>query len=141
MLSKNAMWRVCLGVMAAAMIFASVASAHAPQTITIRHQMRGCHMWSFTNGPYKASLKIKVDRDATLRFVNDDVMPHKLVQLAGPRSAIAKANMNRIGAVAVLMFPGKGVYKFTTRPGEDYKGMAMKTIGKDNVLRLTVVVK
>ena len=60
---------------------------------------------------------------------------------ASTKTAIAKANMNRIGAVAVLMFPGKGVYKFTTKPGEDYKGMAMHTIGEDNVLRLTVVVR
>ena len=124
-----------------ALAFASVASAHAPQTITIRHEMRGCHAWAFANGPAKASLKIRVDRDATIRFVNNDVMPHKLVQLAGPKTAIAKANMNHIGAVAVLMFPGKGVYKFTTKAGEDYKGMAMKTIGEDNVLRLTIVVK
>jgi len=131
---------VTLALSTAALVFTGIASAHAPKTITIRHQMRGCHMWSFANGPYKASLKMKVDQHATLRFVNDDVMPHKLMQLAGPKTAIAKANMNRIGAVAVLMFPGKGVYRFTTKPGEDYKGMAMKTIGKDNVLRLTVVV-
>ena len=125
----------------AALGFTGVASAHSPQTITIRHQMRGCHTWSFDNGPYKASLKIRVDRDATIRFVNNDVMPHKLVQLAGPKTAIVKANMNHIGAAAVLMFPGKGVYKFITKPGDDYKGMAMHTIGEDNVLRLTVVVR
>jgi len=141
MLRKNAMWRVGLGVVGVAMMFASVASAHAPATITIRHQMHGCHTWSYANGPYKASLKITVDRDATLRFVDNDVMPHKLVQLAGPKTAIAKPKMNHMGAAAVVMFPGKGVYKFTTKPGEDYKGMAMHTIGEDNVLRLTVVVK
>jgi hypothetical protein len=126
-----------------ALVFVSVASAHAPQTITIRHQMRGCHTWSFANGPYKAALKIQVDRDATLRFVNNDVMPHKLVQLAGPKAMLMKPNMNHMSAVAVLMFPGKGTYKFTTKAGEDYPmgGMKMKTIGKDNVLRLTVVVR
>ena len=124
-----------------ALVFTSVASAHAPQTITIRHKMRGCHAWSFASGPYKATLKIRVDRDATLRFVNNDVMPHKLVQLAGPKTGIAKANMNHVGAVAVLMFPRAGVYKFGTKAGEDYKGMEPKTIGEDNVLRLTVVVR
>jgi hypothetical protein len=49
--------------------------------------------------------------------------------------------MNRISAVAIVMFPGKGVYEFKTKSGEDYKGMEAKTIGEDNVLRLTVVVK
>jgi hypothetical protein len=125
------------------LVFTGVAAAHAPKTITIRHQLHGCHAWSIANGPYKTSLKITADLDATFRFMNDDVMPHRLVQVAGPKAAIAKANMNHIGAVAVLLFPGKGVYKFTTKAGEDYPmgGMKMKTIGKDNVLRLTVVVK
>lgn len=124
-----------------ALVFTGVASAHAPQTIMIRHQMRNCHTWSFANGPFKASLKIRVDQDATIRFVNNDMMPHRLVQLAGPKAIIMKPSMNHMGAVAVLMFPGKGVYKFKTKFGEDYGGMDMKTLGKDNVLRLTVVVK
>ena len=126
-----------------ALVFVSVASAHAPQTITIRHQTHGCHAWAFAKGPYKATLNIRVDRDATLRFVNNDVMPHKLAQVAGPKAAIAKANMNHMSAVAILMFPGKGTYRFTTKAGEDYPmgGMKMKTVGEDNVLRLTVVVR
>ena len=38
-----------------------------------------------------------------------------------------------------VTFSKAGVYKLTTKPGEDYmKGM--KTIGEDNVLRLTVKV-
>ena len=132
-----------LALAVTALVFSGIASAHAPATITIRHQMRGCHAWAYANGPFKPSLKITVDRDAMLRFVNNDVMPHKLVQLAGAKTAIAKANMNHVGAFAVLMFPGKGVYKFTTKPGEDYPmgGMKIKTIGEDNVLRLTVVVR
>jgi plastocyanin len=130
-----------LALATAAVVFAATASAHAPKTVTIRHQMRGCHSWSFANGPYKATLKIRVDRDMTLRFVNNDVMPHKLVQLAGPKATITKANMNKIGAVAVLAFPRAGHYRFTTKPGEDYSSMGeMKTIGEDNVLRLTVAV-
>jgi hypothetical protein len=36
----------------------------------------------------------------------------------------------------------KGVYRFTTKPGEDYSwARSMKTVGEDNVLRLTVRVK
>jgi hypothetical protein len=47
--------------------------------------------------------------------------------------------MNHVGAQAYLAFNRAGVYTFTTKPGEDYmKGM--KTIGQDNVLRLSVSV-
>jgi plastocyanin len=138
----NGKFRIAtLALATAAVVFAATASAHAPKTVTIRHQMRGCHSWSFANGPYKATLKIHVDRDLTLRFVNNDVMPHKLVQLAGPKAMIMKANMNKMGAVAVLNFPRAGHYRFTTKPGEDYPSMGgVKTIGEDNVLRLTVVI-
>jgi hypothetical protein len=33
---------------------------------------------------------------------------------------------------------GVGLTAGAAKPGEDYPGMAMKTIGEDNVLRLTV---
>ena len=126
---------------AAAAVFTSTASAHMSTTVTIRHQMRGCHAWAVANGPYKASLKLRVDRDARLVFVNNDVMPHKLVQIAGPKARLSKANMNRISAKAFVSFTKKGVYRFRTKAGEDYPSMdGMKTIGEDNVLRLTVTV-
>lgn len=132
---------LALGV-AVAVVVTSTASAHMPTTITIRHQTRGCHAWSAANGPYKAALKIRVDRDASLVFVNNDVMPHKLVQVAGPKAHLSKVNMNRMSARAYVTFSQSGVYKFKTRPGDDYPAMGgMKTIGEDNVLTLTVTVK
>lgn len=130
---------LALGVAAA--VFVGSASAHAPKTVTIRHQMRGCHTWSFANGPYKATLKIRLDRDTAVVFVNNDVMPHKLVEVSGPKVTLVKPNMNRMSARTSVTFPKAGTYRFTTRPGEDYPMMGkMKTVGEDNVLRLTVVV-
>jgi len=130
-------------VLALTAVFAGTASAHMPKTITIRHQARGCHAWSFANGPYKASLKVTVDRDTSLKFLNIDVMPHRLVQLAGPKAMLMTPNMNHMSAQAWVSFRRGGVYKFGTKAGEDYKDMRamMKTIGEDNVLRLTVIVK
>jgi hypothetical protein len=131
--------RIAAIALAAMFAITATASAHLPKTITIRHQLRGCHTWSFANGPYKASLKVQIDRDSGLYVTNNDVMPHKLIQLSGAQASIVKPNMNHVGAHAYVTFKRAGVYKFTTRPGEDYmKGM--KTIGEDNVLRLTVVV-
>jgi hypothetical protein len=128
-----------LAVATGAVVAAGTASAHMPKTVTIRHQMRGCHSWSVSNGPWRTGLKLKVDRDTSLFFVNDDVMPHKLIQLSGAQASIVKPNMNHVGAHAYVTFKHAGVYRFTTKPGEDYmKGM--KTIGEDNVLGLTVVV-
>src|ERR671936_2231135 len=123
-----------------AALFAGSAFASSPQsTLTIRHQTRGCHAWSFNGGAYKASLKITLARGTTLKVIDNDVMPHKLVQLAGPKARLIAPAMNHMSAQAKIIFAKKGTYTFKTRPGEDYmKGM--KTVGADNVLRLTVVV-
>jgi hypothetical protein len=133
--------RIRLGILALAVgaAFAGSAFGHAPKTITIRHQLRGCHAWSFAGGVYKASLTVKLDRDTVLVFVDNDMMAHKLIQLSGPKATLTTPNMHTIGAKAVAVFPKPGVYKFTTKAGEAYmKGM--KTIGPDNVLRLSVTV-
>src|SRR5438445_13729703 len=79
---------LALGVTAA--IFVSSASAHAPKTVTIRHQLRGCHTWSFANGPFTASLKIRVDRVRAAVSVNNDALPQKLLQFAGPKVTLGQ---------------------------------------------------
>ena len=119
-----------------------MASARGMATITISHQMRGCHTWSFNSGPTRPSLSLTVNAGTVVSFVNNDVMPHKLVQTAGPKLRLGRANMNHIGASMSVKFVQRGVYRFTTKPGEDYKSMAaMKTTGEDYVLHLTVRVK
>src|SRR5918911_1251312 len=110
-------------------VFAGSAFAHSTQaTLTIRHQTRGCHAWSFNGGAYKASLKIKLAPGTTLKVIDNDVMPHKLVQLAGPKTKLIAPAMSHMSAQAKVILAKKGTYKFTTKPGEDYvKGI--KTLG------------
>ena len=67
------------------------------------------------------------------------MMRHKLIQLSGPKAKLIAPAMNHMSAQAKVIVAKKGTYKFTTKPGEDYmKGI--KTVGPDNVLRLTVTV-
>jgi plastocyanin len=132
--------RISILALAVAGAVAGSALAHSPQaTLTIRHQVRGCHSWSFNGGAYKASQRIKVEVGTTLTVIDNDVMPHKLVQLSGPKAWLIKPAMRHMSAQAKVVFGAKGTYTFTTRAGEDYM-QGMKTIGEDNVLRLTVVV-
>ena len=135
--------RIAVAGLALAGIFTGTASAHFQQsTLTIRHQMRGCHSWSFNGGPWKPSLKITVEPGTTLKVIDNDVMPHKLVQLAGPKATLIAPSMRHMSAQAKVVFSVKGTYRFATRAGEDYPNMSnMKTVGEDHVLRLTVVVR
>jgi plastocyanin len=125
---------------AVAAMLAIPALAASPQaTLTIRHQMHGCHAWSLNGGAYKASQSVALARGGTLKVIDNDVMAHRLVQLSGTKVTIRSAAMKKMSASATVNFAKAGVYKFTTKPGEDYKWAAkMKTMGEDNVLRLVV---
>jgi plastocyanin len=140
---RHKIWGATLALAAlAALTVTSAAPATGGATVTIRHQMRGCHSWSFNSGPFKASQSVSVKAGTVLRFTNNDVMPHKLVQAAGPKVRLAHPNMIKMASSATVKLTQKGVYRFTTKAGEDYAWAgSMKTVGEDNVLHLTVHVK
>jgi plastocyanin len=116
---------------------ASKAPSHS--TITIRHQMKGCHAWAVNGGAYRATQRTTLARGGTITFVDNDVMPHKVLPTSGPAVRYhGSPAMRHMSASVRVTFRKSGVYKFITKAGEDYPGMAMKTIGEDNVLRLTV---
>jgi len=130
-----------LGAATVVLLLAAPATPQSGTTVTIRHQLRGCHTWSVNGGPYRASQSVVFAPNSVLTIVNNDVMPHRLVKLSGPTLTLtATANMNHAGATTKVRFPRSGVYTFTTKPGEDYvKGL--KTIGEDNVLKMKVTVR
>jgi plastocyanin len=142
MLKKRMLWPMALVLAAvAALLLASAVAAKGAATITISHQMRGCHSWQFNGGALKPSLSVTMKAGTVLTFVNNDIMPHKLIQTAGPKLRLARANMNHLSASTSVTLARKGLYRFSTKAGEDYKGIAMKTIGEDHVLHLSVLVK
>jgi hypothetical protein len=111
------------------------AATPAASTLNIVHVQRGCHVWS--NGTKSgATMHMTLAGGGTLRITDEDVDPHKLIQVAGPKVMLGKAMMT--GDVAQISFPTNGVYRFTTKTLE-MPGMAeVKTIGPDNHLMLTV---
>jgi plastocyanin len=134
--------RTLLFAAAAALLAVSTASAAGTTTITISHQMKGCHMWQLGNGNPQVNLSVAVKAGTVLRIVNNDIMPHRLIQQTGPKLTLTRPNMNRMSASTSVKLAHAGVYRFTTKAGEDYAWMkSMKTIGEDNVLHITVRVK
>ena len=129
-----------LALVAAAVAVAAPAGAKAPIQITIQHQTHGCHSWTVGNSAVYPSHTLRVHAGTAFTITNNDVMPQKLVQLAGPRLVLHSSQMGHMGATMTLTLRTPGTYRFTTKPGEDYPGVHVKTIGEDNVLRLMVVV-
>jgi plastocyanin len=135
-------------------IVATGASASGGSTLVIRHQLKGCHSWSANGDTYKPTQSITLHRGGSVTVTNNDVMSHKLVETSGPAVTIARvsvgmgmgmkgtfppAMMPRMGSSSKVTFSKPGVYKFTTKPGEDFMS-GVKTVGEDNVLKLTVTV-
>ena len=132
---------ILLGL-AASLIAASPAAAAGTATITISHEMKGCHMWQLGNGKLTPNLTATLKAGTVLRFVNNDIMPHRLIQSGGPKVTLVHPNMNHLSAIASVKLAHRGTYRFTTKPGEDYKIFAgHETIGEDYVLHLTVHVR
>ena len=132
---------VLAGVAVGLVLAAPGGATPANAKVTIHHQLRGCHSWAVNGGAYRPAQHIRLARGGTVTFVNNDVMPQKLVKKSGPAVRyIGKPNMNHPAASVKVVFKRAGVYRFTTKVGEDYvKGV--KTIGEDNVLTLKVVVR
>jgi len=127
----------------AALLTAGISAAAAPSnaSLLIRHQMRGCHTWSVNGGAFKATQSTTLRKGGWLSVTDNDVMPHTLVLTSGPALTIRGAKLSHMGASLKVRLTKPGVYHFTTRAGDDYPSMeGMKTIGEDNVLKLTVVV-
>ena len=133
----------------------TVAAAQKSGSVTIRHEVRGCHAWSVNGGAFAASHSMTLARGGSITFTNNDVMPHKLIKSSGPSVQMRNGNtmpmgagmhgkaapgvMNHMGATTTVVFTHAGTYVLTTKAGEDYM-TGIKTVGEDNVLRLTVKV-
>jgi plastocyanin len=126
----------------AALVSAGAVQAASPaqSSLVIRHQLKGCHSWSLDGSAFKVSQSLTFRRGSTITITNNDVMPHTLVKTSGPAVSFAGAKLGHMGAMTTVRFSHPGVYRFVTKPGEDYMA-GVKTIGEDNVLRLTVTVK
>src|SRR3954468_9039202 len=100
---------------ATAAALAATASASPTTSILIRHQVQGCHTWSVNGNGYAAAQKIVVRPMTKFTITDNDVMPHTLVQLSGPKVSFAAPAMNKPGAHASFQLFKKGTYVFRTK--------------------------
>lgn len=115
------------------------AAAANDMQLRIVHVQRGCHIWRSDTGK-GAMMRITLSRGARLSILDQDVDPHQLVQLGGPRLHMpGPMGMNDRGQ---LRFTRAGTYRLATKVVE-LSGQSMtevKTVGPDNRLSLTVTV-
>lgn len=137
---KKALFALAAVVGALVVASAALGASQTPvrhASFTIIHVQKGCHVW-LTGGKQSVSARVPLARGGTVSFLNQDIDGHRLIQLAGPAKLhLAALKMN--GRTSIL-FTKPGVYRLGTKTFA-LKGMPdMKTIGPDNVLKLTIVV-
>lgn len=141
--------------MMAGYVRASETASSGSAILLIRHQYFHCHTWSLNGGPFAAHQSVTLKRGRALTVIDNDVMSHRLVELAGARVTMRNGTtmsmmgdyasskpglMNGMGASTTVTFAKPGTYRFRTRGGEDYRP-GIETAGADNVLTLTVIVR
>jgi hypothetical protein len=105
--------------------------------LSILHVVRGCHVWSTTNAP-AAKITVKIRTRLELRA--SCPMDFDIVQTSGPRLSLGNRRLYA-GTTRMLVFRKRGVYKLTARNVQSSEQTGLQTLGSDNVLTLTVVVK
>jgi len=154
------MKRTMLGLLASLVVVGVVgvgtAGASTAPTLTISHQLKGCHSWSLNGGKTGVSQTVHLTHGGSLTILNTDVMSHQLIKLSGGPVAMqlvsagnpsvgklkapyAPGLMPHMSATLKVGFAKPGTYTFTTKEGDDYMA-GVKTIGNDNILKLKVIV-
>lgn len=131
--------RAILVVLAAAALASLPPTAAASRTVsmTIAHYFRGCHVWR-TN--HKPAARITVPRGTRVRLRSDCPMSFDLRQTAGRRLALGNPRL-AAGTTRTILFRARGVYKLEAKNVESSAEMGLETLGPDNTLKLTVVVR
>jgi hypothetical protein len=136
---KQSSPQVAMPMMGGSGVMSSAPATPASNKLTIRHVLKGCHVWS--NGKtLSPMMELTLRSGGKLSIVDQDVDAHQLVQLSGPTKLDLGGPM-LMNRGSTLTFGKNGVYRFRTKT-VDVAGMSMDvaTKGADNILRLVVTV-
>jgi hypothetical protein len=126
-------------VLLAAVAFAAVPTAAASPTVrlAILHYVRGCHVWSSNNKP---DARIVVRRGARVAIRPSCPMDFDFRQVAGPKLTFGSPRV-QAGTTRTVVFRKRGVYRLVAKNVQSSEELGLQTLGKDNRLTLTIVVK
>jgi hypothetical protein len=108
--------------------------------LTIIHTVSGCHIWKLGTKSLGASTKLVVKPGAQLKIRPSCPMDFDFVQVSGPRLALG-AKRTYAGTVRTIVFRRPGTYKLTVTNVQTSVEKDLETLGPDNTLSLTVVVR
>jgi hypothetical protein len=136
---KRLAFGVLLGFVLAGIPLGTAVAASPTFRLSILHTVHGCHVWMTTKvlGP---STAITVKRGTRVEIRPQCPMEFDLAQTAGPKLALGAPRILR-GTARTIVFAKRGVYRLTVRNVQTPAEVGLQTLGADNLLKLTVVVR
>lgn len=117
------------------------AAAVSPTVrLAIVHTVSGCHVWRLGQKALGPSAKLTLARGTRLELRASCPMDFDLRQLGGPRLALGEARIYG-GTTRTLVFRKAGTYKLTAVNVQSSEERGLPTLGPDNTLTLTIVVR
>ncbi len=117
-----------------------VAAAASPVIrLSIVHTLHGCHVWA-SNKVLGPSVAITVRRGTRLVIRPTCPMDFDVAQVHGSRLVLGNPRIAR-GSCRVITFTRSGVYRLTAKNVQTSTDVGLQTLGPDNVLVLTIVVR
>jgi len=108
--------------------------------MAIVHTVSGCHVWQTGPTARGPAGKVTLKRGTRLELRATCPMDFDLAQVAGPRLALGEPRMYA-GTTRTLVFRKPGVYRLTAKNIQSSEQQGLQTLGPDNGLTLTVVVR
>ena len=143
MVSSNAR-RLGLALLAAAVLavlpIGGAAAASPTFRMSIIHYVSGCHVWVIGAKTFGPSTKVTLKRGTQLVIRPTCPMDFDFVQTAGPKLALGDPRTFR-GTARTIVFRKAGIYRLTVKNVQSSQEVGLQTLGPDNTLTLTVVVK
>ena len=116
------------------------AAAVSPTVrMSIVHHVRGCHVWS-AKRLLGASTKITVKRGTKLQVRISCPMDFDFAQLSGPKLALGNPR-SVAGTTRTIVLGKLGTYRLRATNVQTSEEQGLQTLGPDNLLTLTVVVR
>ncbi|MGE5274651.1 MAG: hypothetical protein ACM3QU_12955 [Verrucomicrobiota bacterium] len=128
-----------LAVVALSGSIGGIAAASPIVRLSILHTLHGCHVWASGKvlGP---SATITIRRGTRLVIRPTCPMDFDLAQVRGPRIVLGNPRIVR-GTSRAITFPRSGIYRLTATNVQASADVGLQTLGPDNVLVLTIVVR
>ena len=132
--------RLAVPLVALALAPAGAAAVSPTVRLAIVHVVHGCHVWQLGARTVGATATVTVKPGGRVVIRPTCPMDFDLTQTAGPKLGLGTTRI-WTGTQRAIAFARRGTYAFSLVNVESSEQVGLQTLGPDNALRLSVVVR